>query len=89
MNVVPSVHFSRVYKKYFSKLNNSQKKEIENNIDLFIGNPFLPQFRTHKLTTGEWSATILKDADRSDRIIFARSKDQIILLTIGSHDEVY
>ena len=70
MKVIPSAHFQRVYRKYFSKLNLQQRKEVEDRIDLFIGNHFLPQLRTHKLTSGEWAFIRLR-LNNFEKIIFA------------------
>ncbi|MEA5510478.1 type II toxin-antitoxin system mRNA interferase toxin, RelE/StbE family [Crocosphaera sp. UHCC 0190] len=60
-------------------------------------NPFHPSLRTHKLKgefSGIWSCSI----DYSYRILFkfnrilfkfTREENDILLLTLGSHDEVY
>jgi len=60
-----------------------------------LGNdPFTPSLKSHKLTgqlNGLWSCTVAYDC----RIIFSFKKDDvtgddlIMLIDIGSHDEVY
>jgi addiction module RelE/StbE family toxin len=56
---------------------------------LFSENPFDPRLRTHKLTgklEGLWACSVTYDF----RIIFRfLSKDEVLLIDIGGHDEVY
>jgi mRNA-degrading endonuclease YafQ of YafQ-DinJ toxin-antitoxin module len=56
---------------------------------LFSSNPFSKQLRTHKLTgtlQGLWAFSV----DYDTRVIFSFLKDdEILLIDIGSHDEVY
>lgn len=67
---------------------------IEVTLEQLALDPFHPSLRTHKLTgdlSGIWSSSI----DYSNRILFEfvkTSEDEeeaILLLNIGSHDEVY
>ncbi|MBP6974073.1 MAG: type II toxin-antitoxin system YafQ family toxin [Syntrophorhabdus sp.] len=52
-------------------------------------NPFSKQLRTHKLTgtlKGLWAFSV----DYDTRVIFSfLTDDEILLIDIGSHDEVY
>ena len=55
-------------------------------------NPFDPELKTHKLEgkmAGDWASTVAYDL----RIVFKFSKNQpeddIYLLSIGTHDDVY
>ncbi len=71
------------------KNNNELKKKIWRNMVLFSVNIFDPRLRTHKLTgklEGLWAFSI----DSDSRIIFRfLERDEILLIDLGSHDEVY
>jgi len=62
-------------------------------LDVLVENPFEPELKTHKLRgqlTGLWAAW----AEYDCRIVFAfvpdpPNEDAIVLVDIGSHDEVY
>jgi addiction module RelE/StbE family toxin len=80
--------FKRIYKKKI-KNNNELKKRFWDAMELFSKNPFNPRLRTHKLTgklEGLWAFSIAFDY----RIIFKfLSKNEVLLIDIGGHDEVY
>lgn len=68
--------------------------QLEQSLQLLAENPFHPSLRTHKLKGDRgdlWSCSI----DYSNRILFKFVKnndigeEEILLLTLGSHDEVY
>ncbi len=70
------------------------KPKTENILRLLAENPFNPSLQTHKLKgqlAGSWACTVEYDC----RIVFdfienSESGDEaILLLDIGSHDEVY
>lgn len=85
--------FTRSYKRWIRKrldLNN----DIAEALKLLVVNPFAPQLETHKLKgklSGSWACSAGYDL----RIVFdfvTAEKDKendIILLAIGTHDEVY
>ena len=56
---------------------------------IFLEKPFFPQLRTHKLSgklAEQWAFSI----DDDFRIVFEFvGKDQVLLIDVGSHDEVY
>ncbi len=67
---------------------------IEQTLQQLASDPFPPSLRTHKLTgdlSGIWACSI----DYSNRILFEFVKkpedeeEAILLLNLGSHDEVY
>ena len=75
-----------------------QDPEMENKIaqrlQLLVNDPFDPSLKTHKLKgklSGAWACTV----DYDCRIIFNFKKsldsdvEEILLIDIGSHDEVY
>ena len=81
--------FKRVNKKYPSFI-----KDIEDALKQLVQNPFAPQLETHKLKgklKGSWACSAGYDL----RIIFDFVKDtddseeNIFLIEIGTHDDVY
>ena len=80
--------FKRIYKK---KVKNDAefKGRFWVAMELFSGDPFTPRLRTHKLTgklEGLWAFSV----DFDCRVIFKfLSKNEILLIDIGGHDEVY
>lgn len=85
------------FKKNFRRLikkNPQLKSKILAVLELLSNDPFTPSLKSHKLTgqlEGLWSCSVTYDC----RIIFAFRKDSItaedliVLIDIGSHDEVY
>jgi addiction module RelE/StbE family toxin len=76
------------------KRNPDLRSAIEQTLNQLSENPFHPSLQTHKLTgdlAGVWSASI----DYKLRILFefvndVESQEQsILLLNLGSHDDVY
>jgi addiction module RelE/StbE family toxin len=85
--------FKRAYKSLIRK-HPELKPKTENILRLLAENPFNPSLQTHKLKgqlAGSWACTVEYDC----RIVFdfienSKSGDEeILLLDIGSHDEVY
>lgn len=78
----------RIYKKKV-KNNDELKKKFWDAMDLFSKNLFNPRLRTHKLTgklEGLWALSI----DYDCRVIFQFiDKNEVLLIDIGGHDEVY
>ena len=69
-------------------------REVEITLKLLVQDPFAPQLKTHKLKgklQGAWACNVSHDL----RIIFDFVKseeggeDEIFLIEIGSHEEVY
>ncbi len=92
MEVVWSSGFKRSFRK-ITKKNPQLKNQIVNVLRLLADDPFTPSLKSHKLTgnlAGFWSC-VAYDC----RIIFNLSEDEkllemvILLIDIGSHDEVY
>jgi len=65
------------------------KKRFWRAMGLFSKNLFNPKLRTHKLTgrlEGLWAFSVAYDC----RVIFRfLTKDEVLLIDIGGHDEVY
>lgn len=80
--------FKKIYQKKV-KNNAELKKKFWKTMGLFSENPFDPRLRTHKLTgklEGLWASSVTYDY----RIIFRfLTKDEVLLIDIGGHDEVY
>ena len=93
MKLVSYNSFKRAFKKLIKK-NPQLKNRVLGILDLLENDPFTPSLNSHKLTgelDGYWSCSVTYDC----RIIFTFSQDEdseetlIILVDIGSHDEVY
>ena len=70
------------------------RDRVEETLQQLADDPFRPSLRTHKLTgqlSGTWACSVGYDV----RILFEfvqnpeSGKEEILLVTIGSHDEVY
>ncbi len=83
--------FDKVYLKNFSKItqnNPKLKRKIVDKLGLFIENQNHPSLRLHSFQNGskkEWSISV----NRSIRIAFTYIKNGILLLDIGTHEDIY
>ncbi len=93
MQVVWSSGFKRSFKKIVKK-NPQLKDRITEVLILLANDPFTPSLKSHRLggnLAGLWSCSVAYDC----RVIFSLSEDDeilemfILLVNIGSHDEVY
>ena len=93
MKVVWSSGFKRSFKKITKKNSRLSDKIIET-LKLLAVDPFTPSLKSHKLIgqmDGLWSCSVSYDC----RIIFDISEDGqlleivILLIDVGSHDQVY
>jgi len=92
-----SLNWSVSYKKAFKKTTRNDpeiKKKILETMGLLQQDPFTPKLKTHKLKgilEGNWACSVNYDL----RIVFDFVKNQttdeteILLMNIGTHDEVY
>ncbi len=80
--------FNRAYKKKV-KTDNELKEKFWKLVRLFEKDAFNPLLKTHKLSgklAGHWAFVIEYDC----RVVFRfESKNEVILVDIGTHDEVY
>ena len=85
--------FVRAFKRY-SRKHPGIIKDIEKTLKLLVEDPFAPPLETHKLKgklAGSWACEVGYDF----RIVFdfikkqGQGEDDILLLEIGSHEEVY
>jgi addiction module RelE/StbE family toxin len=87
------VSFSSSFKKAFKKRIKSTESEGDFwlRLDLFITDPFNLKLKTHKLSgklKDMWSFSL----DYDLRVVFYFTKDKpkkVVLVDIGTHDEVY
>lgn len=93
MKILWSKGFKRSYQKVIKK-SPQLKSKITDVLKLLANDPFTPSIKSHKLTgnlAGLWSCSVAYDC----RIIFSFSEDgellemMILLIDIGSHDDVY
>ncbi len=93
MEIVWSNGFKRSFKKIIKK-NPQLQEQIIKALKLLANDPFTPSLKSHKLggnLAGLCSCSVAYDC----RIIFSFSEDEkllemvILLVDIGSHDEVY
>lgn len=87
MKIFPSSYFFKKSKKLFKK-RPELKNKVEQKLKIFEVTPNHPALELHKLK-GElrdcWGVTIEKNL----RITFVYVPEGILLISIGSHDEVY
>ena len=92
-NLVWSSAFIRAFKRLVRQ-NPQLRSAIEEALQQLAEDPFNPSLRSHKLKgdlADRWSCSI----DYSNRILFKfvtnpdSNEEEILLLTLGSHDDVY
>jgi addiction module RelE/StbE family toxin len=85
--------FVRAFRRTIKK-HPTLNKDIEETLRLLVKDPFAPQLETHKLKgklSGSWACSvgyglrIVFDFVKSEK----QKEDDIFLLEIGTHDEVY
>ena len=88
INLIWGSSFKRAYKRVVAA-NPDLKPKIAQALETFVANPHHPSLRTHKLSgnlRGLWAFLVAYDC----RIVFQFLDEQdILLIDIGKHDEVY
>ncbi|MBW1716842.1 MAG: type II toxin-antitoxin system mRNA interferase toxin, RelE/StbE family [Deltaproteobacteria bacterium] len=85
--------FLRAFKRLLKK-QPERREEIQKTLRLLLDNPLNPKLETHKLK-GKLSGTWACSAGYDLRILFDfvrekdKKEDDIFLIEIGAHDEVY
>ena len=91
--LVWSASFTRAFKRMIRRQPGLRAK-VESTLRQLAREPFHPSLHSHKLKgqlAGAWACTV----DYGNRILFEftanpdSGEDEILLLTIGTHDEVY
>ncbi|MEG4852384.1 type II toxin-antitoxin system mRNA interferase toxin, RelE/StbE family [Microcoleus sp. B5-D4] len=92
-SLVLASSFKRAFKSLIRQEPEMEEK-IAERLELLANDPFHPSLKTHKLKgklSGAWACTVEYDC----RIVFNFKKysdsdvEEILLIDIGSHDEVY
>ena len=82
--------FNKIYKSWIKK-HPDLLETFKSKIELFINDPFYPSLQTHSLSgilKGLWSLRI----DYEHRLVFKfieEEKTKVLLIDIGTHEEVY
>ena len=77
--------FTEKFKKHFAKLNNNEKKQLKNKLELLSNNPMHPSLRTKRIQGTKYLFECSVNMDI--RIIWFYEGDVlIILLDVGHHD---
>ncbi len=89
LKLVWDASFRKSYKKRISK-NPQLKKKFWDSLEVFVHSLFDQSLRTHKLTgklNGLWSLSVDDDC----RVVFKfmKNNEEVLLIDIGSHEEVY
>ncbi|MBW1796591.1 MAG: type II toxin-antitoxin system mRNA interferase toxin, RelE/StbE family [Deltaproteobacteria bacterium] len=88
MEAVWDEGFKKCYRKRIRQ-NAQLKKKFWKKMGFFLSDPFMPPLRTHKLSgklAGQWAFSV----DNNWRVIFEFiGEDRVLLIDIGTHDEVY
>jgi len=85
--------FLRAFRRLLKK-QPDRREEIEKTLRLLLDNPFNPKLETHKLK-GKLLGTLACSVGYDLRIVFDfvkekdKKEDDIFLIEIGTHDEVY
>ena len=91
--LVTSKPFQKAYRKFAGR-NNTLKIAIKKSLQKLVEDPYEPTLRTHKLS-GQLAAYLACYCGYDCRIIFiiqhpeGSAQKHIILLDIGTHDDVY
>jgi len=91
-HLVWEASFRRAFKQR-TRRDHALQERILGVLDVLVENPFEPELKTHKLRgqlAGLWASWVEYDC----RVVFAfvpdpPDEDAIVLVDIGSHDEVY
>ena len=87
-NLVWDKHFARNLKK-FLKYNPELEETLKERLDLLSSDPFAQSLKTHKLT-GKLSGIYAFSINYKYRLLFdIPDSNNLLLIDIGSHDEVY
>lgn len=93
MKLIAEKKFKKAFKRLVKK-NPSLKDQVLNILDILEIDPFTSSLKTHKLKgnlSQYWSCSVTYDCRLIFTFVQAENSDEtfIILVDIGSHDEVY
>lgn len=87
MKILISKYAQKKYKKY-RKTDSKLSQKLDTAIDKLKNNPSHPSLRLHKLSgnkSEQWSISATSDI----RIIFQYVGEGVLIVDLGTHDEVY
>jgi len=89
INLIWDAGFKRSYKKRI-RPDSILRENFWDSLEIFSKNPFHSHLKTHKLTgklQGLWAFTVSHDC----RVVFKFFNDNksVLLIDVGTHDEVY
>ena len=89
IDLVWDTGFKRAYKKRVA-LDASLKERFWDALELFVADPFGTALRTHKLT-GKLGRCWAFSVDHDHRVVFLflKGHSRVLLIDIGTHEEVY
>lgn len=83
------IRFQKSFTKKFTKLTDAQKQHVKDTLEIFNEHPFNDSLRNHPLKE-TWAGYRSITADEDLRIHYKElSGDTVLLVTVGSHDELY
>jgi mRNA-degrading endonuclease YafQ of YafQ-DinJ toxin-antitoxin module len=81
--------FEKAFNKYKESLTDTERDKLRSKFEIFVEDIFDKRLRTHKLK-GSMSIYYAFSISYSERIVFRVLEDGgILLIAVGSHDEVY
>jgi len=90
IEVIWDERFKRIFKKWIKK-HPDLFDEVKFKLELFCNDPFDPILKTHSLR-GELSGLLASRITFQYRLVFAfkdQSHKSVVLINIGTHEEVY
>jgi addiction module RelE/StbE family toxin len=88
IKLIWGARFEKQLQKYIQK-HSHNKKLIKDKLEIFVQNPFDPELKNHKLS-GKLKGLSAISMEYDCRIVFEfLNKNEVLLISIGSHDEVY
>lgn len=82
------INYSKNFSKEFKKLPKYAEKSFEKRLNLFLENPKNPILNNHKLN-GEFKDYRSINISGDYRLIFFVQKQELFLVHIGSHSQLY
>lgn len=84
------ISYSRYFKKQLRKLPLKHKQQLGRRLNIFIADPRHPMLNIHTLK-GKYSQCLSMNISGDIRLIFQyqNNKSEILLLTIGTHSQLY
>ncbi len=85
-----TLHTTKRFDKAFARLSNRDQKRVELSLRLFIDQPFHPRLRNHALD-GNLRGLRAFSAGYDLRIVYEKEGGhlRVMLLNVGTHDDVY